>query len=141
MPQFFYGGNTGKKGLYNDEFGPVTGVVHEDEWVAPKFMTQDPKYAQTFQFLENERVSGLGKYFNGGATSSSTPDVSFTPGGETAQSPDTISFSVLMDVLLKLNEKLDAGFKGYIVRDMEEFQRQKDLDNEYERILKNTRQS
>lgn len=139
MPQFFYGGSTGSKGMYQDEFGGVTGVVHEDEWVAPKFMTESPKYAQTFQYLESERKRGLGQFYNGGRTS--TPDISFTSDSEPSTPTNNVSMAVLLDVMLKLNDKLDQGFKGYIVRDMEEFQRQKELDNEYERILKNTRQS
>jgi len=71
---FFYGGNTGNiPNLGYDSHGPVTGVVHADEWVAPKVMTQSPRYTAAFSWLESERKRILSNgFFNGGSTSTTT---------------------------------------------------------------------
>lgn len=71
-PKFFYGGFTGNKPrLGFDEFGPMTGVVHDQEYVIPKAMTQSPRYANTIAWLENERTGKKNRpFFEGGPTSS-----------------------------------------------------------------------
>ncbi|WP_289659534.1 hypothetical protein [Flavobacterium panacagri] len=71
-PKFFYGGFTGANPhLGYDEFGPMTGVVHDNEYVIPKAMTQSPRYANTIAWLENERTGrNTKKFADGGFTSS-----------------------------------------------------------------------
>ena len=61
MPSYYYGGPTGSgnPSLGGDQYGAYTGMTHADEWVAPAFMTQNPRYASTFQWLENERKQTL----------------------------------------------------------------------------------
>lgn len=61
MPSYYYGGPTGSgnPSLGGDQYGAYTGMTHSDEWVAPAFMTQNPRYASTFQWLENERKQTL----------------------------------------------------------------------------------
>jgi len=61
MPSYYYGGPTGlgNPSLGGDQYGSYTGMTHADEWVAPAFMTQNPRYASTFQWLENERKQTL----------------------------------------------------------------------------------
>lgn len=138
-PKFFYGGNTGDKAIYNDEYGPVTGVVHDKEWVAPKFMTQSPKYAPTLQWLENERKKELGQFFNGG-------DASINPEESNVidlDAPTTINQSSnenLVQVLDYLTKTLSNGIKAYTVNDYEDFIKRKQTDLEHEKILKNTRE-
>ncbi|MRX40568.1 hypothetical protein GJU43_14865 [Flavobacterium sp. LC2016-23] len=76
-PKFFYGGFTGSSAhLGFDEFGPMTGVVHDQEYVIPKAMTQSPRYANTIAWLENERTGkSARKFADGGPTSSNVvPD-------------------------------------------------------------------
>lgn len=69
-PKFFYGGATGSTAaLGYDEFGPVTGYVHKNEYVIPEVMTQDPRFANTIGWLEANRQSKLRGYVDGGATS------------------------------------------------------------------------
>lgn len=69
-PQFFYGGNTGNKAaLGYDEYGPVTGYVHKNEYVIPEVMTQSPRFANTIAWLEQERTGRAKPFFNGGETS------------------------------------------------------------------------
>ncbi|RZJ90081.1 MAG: hypothetical protein EOO20_09180 [Chryseobacterium sp.] len=55
QPKFFYGGYTGKKSRGSDQFGNIVGDVHEDEFVIPKAMTQNPIYADTLAWLERDR--------------------------------------------------------------------------------------
>ena len=70
IPTYFDGGPTGDKAIYKDEFGAVTGVVHENEWVAPEWMNKSPRYAPTINWLEKERKKEMGQFFDGGNTSS-----------------------------------------------------------------------
>lgn len=71
LPRFFFGGNTGTApALGFDEHGPVTGVVHSNEWVAPQVMTQSPRYAPILSYLENERQRIMGNKFADGGSSS-----------------------------------------------------------------------
>lgn len=77
-PKFFYGGHTGTTPHYGyDEYGPMTGMVHDEEYVIPKAMTQSPRYANTIAWLEQERTGRkVNKFVDGGATSSNVvPDV------------------------------------------------------------------
>ena len=73
MPSFYYGGYTGSAtgSLGGDKFGAYTGMTHANEWVAPAFMTQSPRYAPTLQWLENERKMGVSG--NGSASQTDTP--------------------------------------------------------------------
>ncbi|HSD07894.1 phage tail tape measure protein [Flavobacterium sp.] len=76
-PKFFYGGFTGSTPHYGyDEYGPMTGMVHDEEYVIPKAMTQSPRYANTIAWLEQERTGKKTKKFaDGGPTSSNVvPD-------------------------------------------------------------------
>lgn len=68
---FYFGGDTGSNAALGfDQYGPVTGVVHQNEWVAPQVMTQSPRYAPVLNYLENERKKILGnKFADGGAAS------------------------------------------------------------------------
>lgn len=105
-PKFFYGGPTGNTPFMGtDEHGPVTGVVHSNEWVAPAVMTQSPKYAATFAWLENERKSIVAnKFASGGETSSGTiPNFS----------ENNTSDSALLMAITKLNDNLEKGIKAY----------------------------
>ena len=66
VPSFYFGGPSGDKAIYNDQYGKVVGVVHDKEWIAPKFMTENPRYAPVIQWLEKERKKELGQFFEGG---------------------------------------------------------------------------
>ncbi len=61
---FAGGGHTGNGMGRRDETGfRPAGIVHEGEWVAPKWMTQSPKYSNAIAMLEQGRVN---KYASGG---------------------------------------------------------------------------
>lgn len=77
--QFAGGGYTGS-GLYKDSTGHrVAGVVHNDEWVAPKSMVEDPATAPIIQRLERIRIAKRG-YAEGGFTTVSTTPPTFDNG-------------------------------------------------------------
>jgi hypothetical protein len=69
-PKFFYGGPTGSlPNLGHDEYGPMTGIVHKNEYVIPEVMTANPRYANTIAWLEQERTGRVKKFVDGGGTS------------------------------------------------------------------------
>ena len=73
-PKFFAGGHTGgNAALGYDEYGAMTGIVHDNEYVIPKAMTQNPRYANTIAWIEQERTGRkIKKFADGGATSPNT---------------------------------------------------------------------
>ncbi|MBS9773794.1 MAG: hypothetical protein KGV59_01375 [Tenacibaculum sp.] len=103
---YYYGGYTGSQAIYNDEFGAVTGVVHDDEWVAPKFMTQSPKYAPTITWLENERKANIKGYYEGGHTSQTNETAS---SDFVTTSSDNNMNALLLEQITRLNNHLDSG--------------------------------
>lgn len=63
----------------------VAGVVHEKEWVGPRWMVEDPQYANVIGWLESERTR---RFAEGGMTSpNSQPPIPNTPSTPTT-SPD-----------------------------------------------------
>jgi len=71
--KFFYGGSTGSApALGYDEYGPMTGIVHKNEYVIPEVMTANPRYANTIAWLEQERTRNVRKFASGGETSPGT---------------------------------------------------------------------
>lgn len=63
---FAQGGYTGFGGRRDQTGYSVRGIVHEGEWVSPKWMTEHPTYAPTIAMLENTRRRGFadGGYAN-----------------------------------------------------------------------------
>ena len=122
-PKFFYGGHTGDISfLGNDEFGPVTGVVHSNEWVAPAVMTENPKYAATFSWLEKERQGIVGKkFFSGGETS---------PGTIPVFKNENKTHEELLAAINKLNDHLDKGIKASTNIGYDDVKKINDLNNE-----------
>ena len=133
---FYEGGPTGNKAIYNDQYGAVTGVVHEDEWVAPKWMNESPQYAPTIQWLEKARKKEIGQFYEGGPTSESSTTETFS---EIQEADPNATNYALMELIQKLSSKLDEGIKAYSVRDYEDFINRKEIDAEHEEILQNTR--
>lgn len=91
-PKFFYGGGTGTNpALGYDEYGPVTGYVHKNEYVIPEVMTQDPRFANTIGWLEANRQSKMRGYVDGGGTSPGVVNQSANATNETAQMNSLLS--------------------------------------------------
>jgi len=100
-PKFFYGGSTGSNpALGYDEFGPVTGVVHQNEYVIPEAMTQNPRYANTIAWLENERTGKLRKFADGGGT---------TPGAIPQMASGGADMQMFTEIMMALNATLQSG--------------------------------
>jgi len=104
--KFFHGGDTESyPSLGYDEYGPVTGFVHKKEYVVPEVMTENPRYANTLAWLEQERTGNMRKFVNGGATSPGTiPNTS--PGAVTDQN------AMLYGAIINLNAILASGIKA-----------------------------
>jgi hypothetical protein len=108
-PKFFYGGDTGSApSLGYDEYGPMTGIVHKNEYVIPEVMTQSPRYANTIAWLEQERTGRVQKFATGGATSPGTMP-SGVPGAVTDQS------AMIYSAIMNLNAILANGITAKTV--------------------------
>lgn len=123
-PKFFYGGDTGTTAhLGYDEYGPVTGLVHKNEYVIPEVMTANPRYANTIAWLEQERTGRVKKFADGGETS---------PGTLPSGIPDTISNQneMLAFAIATLNTILANGITAKTIIGYEEAKGIEDLNNE-----------
>ncbi len=122
-PKFFYGGPTGNNAyLGNDQFGKVTGVVHDNEYVIPKVMTQDPQFADTIGWLEQNRQQKLGRFFNGGPTSD---NATVTTAPQAASQQNDIKTSID-----RLNALLSNGIMAKMFFGYQEADQIKDLITE-----------
>jgi hypothetical protein len=128
-PKFFFGGNTGSTAaLGYDEYGPVTGYVHKNEYVIPESMTQDPRFANTIGWLEANRQAKLRGYVDGGATSPGAVPSSATASNETA---------MLVSALNTLNSILSAGIVAKTVIGYQEVRDLNDMSDEISNSTKN----
>tara|TARA_R110000850_G_scaffold277151_1_gene424839 strand:- start:33796 stop:36555 length:2760 start_codon:yes stop_codon:yes gene_type:complete len=124
---YFEGGYTGTGAVGYDQDGPVTGYVHQNEWVAPAHMTQSPKYANTIQWLEQERQRTLKGYFTGGPVTSN-------PENTNPVQQDNSKLQATLDLLMaRLNEPIRANILfGY-----EEEQRRQDIEKDIQNSRNN----
>lgn len=117
-PKFFYGGNTGTNpALGYDEYGPVTGYVHKNEYVIPEVMTQDPRFANTITWLEANRQSKMRGYVDGGATSPGVVPQNTNANPETAQMNNLLG-ALLYRLENPVSPNLVIGYKD--VEEMED---------------------
>lgn len=106
-PSFFKGGDTGNTPIGYDQDGKVVGYVHEDEWVAPKAMRQNPRYANVFGWLENERLKLKG-YFGGGNVTNGSGDAPAIV-NDPQESDILTRITAAID---RLNQHIDNGIKA-----------------------------
>ena len=119
-PKFFYGGPTGTNALLgHDEFGPMTGIVHKNEYVIPESMTQSPRYANTISWLEQERTGRFQKFANGGETS---PGVVGASG--------TLNSDQLYNAIATLNTILSSGIMAKLFIGYDDAKRIEELNKE-----------
>lgn len=119
-PKFFYGGPTGTNALLgHDEFGPMTGIVHKNEYVIPESMTQSPRYANTISWLEQERTGRFQKFANGGETS---PGVVGASG--------TLNSDQLYNAIATLNTILSSGIMAKLSIGYDDAKRIEELNKE-----------
>jgi hypothetical protein len=129
-PKFFDGGHTGSDAIGYDEYGKIVGDVHEEEYVVPKVMTQNPRYANTLAWLEQERTGKTKKFFDGGGASEGAVPVGV---------PENVSslYAQLYSAINALNGILKNGIKAYPVIGYAEAQRIQDLNDERDASTKN----
>lgn len=123
-PKFFYGGNTGTTAaLGYDEYGPVTGYVHKNEYVIPEAMTQDPQFADAITWLEANRQAKLRGYVDGGATS---------PGAITTNPTETSSneTAMLANAVNNLNTILSNGIMAKLMLGYKDIEEMEDMKSE-----------
>ena len=90
----------------------MAGIVHEDEYVIPKWMRQDPQVMQVEGWLEQRRQRG---YYEGGPTtegSSPAPGADVVSAGTTsAESQRLVRVLESLDQRLQLVEEWPTSFE------------------------------
>ncbi|MDO7853142.1 hypothetical protein [Hymenobacter convexus] len=123
------GMNVGSNGKLMDDSGhAVAGIVHEDEYVIPKWLREDPQVMQVEGWLEQRRQRG---YYEGGPTTKGTA----ARAGEEAGASDAGSTDQrLLRVLESLDRKLE-GVEQWATT-LEVVQDVLGLDRDLERVKK-----
>ncbi|MES2813236.1 MAG: hypothetical protein V4670_12250 [Bacteroidota bacterium] len=130
-PKFYHGGDTGSNpALGYDEYGPVTGYVHQNEYVIPEVMTKDPRFANTIGWLEQNRQRKLKGYVDGGSTSPQN-----LASGTPAQAQDFTS--MLLQAIGNLNTILSAGIKSNVIFGYDDVQKIEDMKTEINQSTEN----
>lgn len=102
---FAEGGHTGAGMGQVDATGHrVAGVVHDGEWVAPKWMLKQPKYANIVGYLEAERRG----YAQGGYTSAAALPPSAANGGSQADGATAAAVQQLTRIMLEHNDRINT---------------------------------
>jgi len=130
VPSFDEGGHTGPGTGTADATGyKVAGVVHQNEWVAPQWMTESPRWANTIQMMEAARQNKVG-YAEGGFAGDQGTGASSTAGA----APDQTE---MLEMLAALKHRLDnpvpskALFGTEVVDDIQDYnQALKDIEKE-----------
>ncbi|MGI4832994.1 MAG: hypothetical protein ACRYFK_05975 [Janthinobacterium lividum] len=107
------GMSVGANGSLQDGSGfAVAGVVHEDEYVIPKWQRTDPQVAAVEQWLEARRVWG---FADGGPTSSGSSGATLPIAAASPATDGEKTYAVLTQMLaalLQLNDRL-AGVEQW----------------------------
>jgi hypothetical protein len=101
------GMSIGANGKLNDGSGfAVAGIVHEDEYVVPKWMRADPQVAAVEQWLEVRRLRG---FANGGATTSGSSGAALPVAAASPSTDGEKTYAVqtqMLAALLTMQEQL-----------------------------------
>jgi hypothetical protein len=101
------GMSVGPNGRLTDNTGfAIAGVVHEDEYVVPKWQLQDPQVAAVVQWLEARRMRG---FADGGPTSAG---VATLPVPAASPSSDGDKLYAVLVQMLDVNRSMDARLSG-----------------------------
>ncbi|MBO3270742.1 phage tail tape measure protein [Hymenobacter defluvii] len=113
-------GSNGK--LVDSDGFAVAGVVHENEYVIPAWLRQDPQVIQMEQYLEARRMRG---YLGGGATSGDV--VPAAPGAVVGGESQLVQLlTELVTVQRQQNDRMDTW-----ARDLKVIQSLYEFDQEY----------
>lgn len=103
------GGYTGD-GLFKDSSGyNVAGVVHNDEYVVPKRLLEQPDIARIVSLIEDVRTGKSQGFAQGGPTSATAA----TAIAEAPIQPNTSDNSILVSLLTQMLEKLNKPSLAY----------------------------
>lgn len=119
-PSFYIGGHTGSGFGSPDTSGfKAAGIVHENEWVAPKWMLEDPKTANVIDYLESVRTGKTKPMADGGFASDNT-ETAGTPTSQNSSNDNVLQFTnVMRDVKYLLQYLKDNGVDAWIIEDAE----------------------
>lgn len=110
VPGFSEGiGRTRGLGFKDGSGHEVAGIVHEDEQVIPKWMKQNPRYANTLDALEYARANNIGRYAEGTGSAGSTTI-------EKHSTTQTINIDRLERVLMRMEERMDKPSIAVVTR-------------------------
>lgn len=101
------GMSVGSDGRLNDGSGhAVAGVVHEHEYVVPKWQLQDPQTAAVVNWLEARRVRG---FADGGPTSSASSGAQLPVAKASPETDGEKTYAVqtqMLDVMREMTQQL-----------------------------------
>ncbi|MGV0947622.1 phage tail tape measure protein [Empedobacter falsenii] len=136
----FFEGFTGPSSLSPDATGerPFAGNVklHEKEYVSPRWMTQHPRLASTYDWLESIRKSKqVPSFAEGGFVNGDSPaPQSITPQNSENNTNYIEYIAVLSDVRELLQKLSDDGVMAYIIEDAENGKKILRMIKSYEKI-------
>ena len=114
-PSFFKGGHTGTGFGSPDETGAVpAGVVHANEWVAPEWMVEHPRYARVIDYLESVRQGTNKGYAEGGIVETTNDIAPNTPNTQSSEYMNQNNY-VLQELLVLLRKLDDEGIIAYMI--------------------------
>jgi len=114
-PSFADGGFTGKGFGFPDKTGfKQAGFVHENEWVAPEWMTKHPRISKDIKRLEFMRQNGPSSYADGGYTETSSNSTNTTT-ATASESNDSLRslFVRLLGIFQRIDD--NGGLEAFIV--------------------------
>ncbi|WP_185274724.1 phage tail tape measure protein [Chryseobacterium indologenes] len=120
-PSFDTGGFTGNGFGSPDASGfKAAGIVHENEWVAPKWMLEDPKTANVIDYLESVRTGKTKPMAEGGFSSDNNTSTAGTSASQNSNNDSIIQYmAVMSDVKDLLQYLKDNGVDAWIIEDAE----------------------
>ena len=146
IPEFAQGGYTGN-GIGNPDrtgFRP-TGIVHEGEYVTPKWMLQNPVVADVVEWMESIRTGRISQprgYADGGLASAKPETIASKPLAniEPASNDNAQLVMVLNELKELVTDLKNKGVEAWMVEDAENGRRIKRTIKMFEKIeTKNAR--
>ncbi|MBC6698864.1 hypothetical protein [Hymenobacter sp. BT190] len=108
--------------LLDQEGFAVAGLVHENEYVIPEWMRQDPKVIQVEQWLEQKRQRGGGSFRDGGPTTEGDGHTPTGAGLLGESSEMTALLRTLVEGLRRQDERMDTWARELtVVQQLYEF--------------------
>lgn len=136
-PSFAGGGFTGDGFGSPDNTGyKPAGIVHQNEWVAPEWMTQNPRTAKVIDYLESVRLGKSKPFADGGFSSDNTTSSVASGTDSTNDSNDHLIqyLAVMSDVKELLQYLKDNGVEAWMIESAENGKRIKKTIKKFERI-------